>query len=176
MSIKKLIIKLTLTAVFSAFLLTGCSKEANKSETICPFSDAVWSYSEDDIIKMEGTEYETYDSIYYGLTYSFKKEYASHPGTIKYMFDDKGNLRSIGWAYSTDDIDDLGKVYDEIYAYHLDKFGDYSYTAPGSDAAGNWGGVWYRDEGNIVLSCMFSSDNLALQCAYLHPEVSRGGK
>ena len=40
----------------------------------------------------------------------------------------------------------------------------------------NYGGVWYRDNGDIILSVMITSETKALQFSFLSPAVSSGGQ
>ena len=63
----------------------------------------------------------------------------------------------------------LVSLYDEINTYTLDKFGESGYNPQNST---NYGNVWYREEGNIIISTMLTSTNKALQYAYLNPVVS----
>ena len=82
----------------AGMLLTGCGK---KTAQIAPFSDATWETVESDLATLEtGEEKETYPSMYYGQTHTYAKSYLDYDGTVKYMFDDKGQLMGqIGRAH-----------------------------------------------------------------------------
>ena len=56
-----------------------------------------------------------------------------------------------------------------ISASTVEKYGESGYDANG---VGNYGGVWYRENGDIILTTMVTTENKALQYAYLHPLVS----
>lgn len=70
--------------------LSGCQKKAKQPE--CPFTSIKWGDTLDDVIALEGTSNDTYDSIYKGTTYTYAKEYDGLKGTVKYMFDDHEKL------------------------------------------------------------------------------------
>ena len=55
------------------------------------------------------------------------------------------------------------------YMFDVEKYGESGYDAGG---VGNYGGVWYRENGDIILTTMVTTENKALQYAYLHPLVS----
>lgn len=167
---------LLIWALIALMLLTGCSVSAKIGETVCPFTEVGWKCSEKTLKAYETGDFTTYPSVYSGTTYNYHKDYMGHNGTIKYMYDNNGDLKCIGWLYSAENMEDLTEVFDMLYDECNEKYGDYDYVAPGGGVVGNAGGVWYRDEGNIVLSQMTTDDVLAVQCTYLHPDVSRGGK
>ncbi len=135
----------------------------------CPFTELNWESSLEDIITIEGKDYSTYDSVYGGLCYTFPKEYMDLNGTIKYMFDENLNLVCVAWAYTSEDAQELYSLYDTINASVNQIFGESEYNPQNST---NYGNVWYREDGNIILSIMNADFNKALQYAYLHPSVS----
>ncbi len=85
------------------------------------------------------------------------------------MFDEKGRLMSIAWAYSAEEEQELYDFYDFIEE-------DVNTLTNETEVTSNAGHVWHREEGNIVLSLMITSDLKALQYAYLHPDVSNSPK
>ena len=161
--------KLFFFLLLPALLLPlGCGK-ANPKTPAAPFSDASWDDTLEDILSSEGEGYSTYASVYGGTCYTYPKIYQERQGTIKYMFDGEGRLMCIAWTCSADEEQELYNFYNVIEE-SVDAIvnGD----APETDQPTNAGRVWYREEGNIILSLMITSDLKALQYAYLHPDVS----
>ena len=165
---KQRLLSLCLAAVFSISLLTGCSAPSS-TEPDCPFSGLKWSSSVEDMEAAEGTEHETYDSVYGGTTYTYTKEFGGVSGTVKYMFDEDEQLAAIAWAYGTEDTDELDSLYDTIHSDLVETYGESGYN---TSKETNYGDVWYRDEGNIIISTMVTDSQKALQYAYLSPEQS----
>ena len=97
--------------VLCILLLAGCGKD---NPPASPFSDISWNHTAEDIIAYEGDGYSTYDSVYGGICYTYPKAYQDRQGTIKYMFDEKGCLMSIAWAYSAEEEQELYDFYDFI--------------------------------------------------------------
>lgn len=161
-------------------LLCACSSgdssgaASGKSEPVSPISEAAWASTVNDMMAVEGDSYSTYDSVYGGTTYSYPKEYLGREGTIKYMFDEKEELMCIAWAYGSDDENELYTLYDEINQSVNDVHGESGYNA--DSHASNYGNVWYLKSGDIILSTMITSDNKALQYAYLNPVISNAEK
>ena len=85
------VVCLALILVMSASCLFGCGKK----EVICPFTEIKWDNSAEDIFALEGEDYEEGESLYYGDSYIYSKEYKGFDGTVQYMFDEKGKLASI---------------------------------------------------------------------------------
>lgn len=166
---KKKILSLALTLSLAASLLAGCGSKASDSQPDCPFSELKWSSSVKDMEKAEGSDYETYDSVYGGTTYTYPKEFKGSEGTVKYMFDDKERLSGIAWAYGSEDADELYGLYDDIHKDLIDTYGDSGYN---TDKETNYGDVWYREDGNIIISTMVTDSQKALQFAYISPEQS----
>lgn len=160
--------------ILSAFalLLGGCQK-TETPQNIAPFSDATWEYTREDILSYEGDNYTTYDSVYGGTCYTYPKTYENYQGTIKYMLDAEDRLMCIAWAYSSDDEQELYSLYESISQSVYEANGETAYE---TDKPTNYGNVWRREEGNIILSTMITSDVKALQYAYLHPDVSNSGE
>lgn len=144
----------------------------HSEDSVAPFTDLSWSASTEDMIAAEGRDYETYPSVYNGTTYTYPKQYLGKDGTVKYMFDENGALMSAAWAFSSENIGVLQDLYNEINASVNASFGESGYNADGTNSVGNYGNVWYLEQGDIVLSTMITSEAKALQYAYLHPSVS----
>ena len=151
--------------VLFALVLCACRKEESPAAPVSPFSDSTWEYTVEDILAYEGSSPETYDSVYGGICYTYPKTYQEHQGTIKYMFDDKERLMCIAWACSADEAQELYDFYDLIEKDVNSQTGE-------TGSSSNTGCVWYRENGNIILSLMITSDLKAMQYAYLHPDVS----
>lgn len=154
--------------------LTACGrKKEAEPELDCPFTDLGWNSTVDDVLSAEGDDYSTYDSLYGGLCYTYPKEYEGHAGTVKYMFNEDDKLMSVAWAYSAENADEIEALYDTISTSITAKYGKSGLDA---DGVGNYGGVWYLESGDIILTTMITSETQALQYAYLHPLVSNTEK
>ena len=151
---------------------TGCISEKFKSETVCPFSALTFESTVNDMIQAEGVSYETYDSIYKGITYTYAKDYLGYPGDIKYMFDGEGNLCNISWAYTTGDADSVVEVYEAVLKDTENIRGE----GTKDDGIGNYCTMWKGDAGSVVLSGVLTSDVTVMQIAYMSPEVSKQTK
>lgn len=150
--------------------LTACGVEKETEPMFdCPFTELQWSSTVDDMLAAEGEAYSTYDSLYGGLCYTYPKDYEGLSGTVKYMFNEDNELMSVAWAYSAENAEDIEALYETISASIVAENGESGYDAGG---VGNYGGVWYRESGDIILTTMITSDAKALQYAYLHPLVS----
>lgn len=149
--------------------LTGCGSRASTTLPDCPFSELKWASSVKDMEQIEGTDYETYDSVYGGTTYTYAKEYQGVAGTVKYMFDDRKRLACIAWAYGSENADELYGLYETIHADVVSAHGESGYN---TQKETNYGDVWYLDDGNIIISTMITESQKALQFAYLSPEQS----
>lgn len=147
-----------------ALFLCGCGKDSVPTP-VSPFSDSTWEYTAEEIAAYEGTDCTTYDSVYGGTCYTYPKAYQNRQGTIKYMFNDENRLVCIAWTCASDEEQDLYDFYDLIEESVNSQTGE-------TDTTSHAGRVWYRENGNIVLSLMITSDLKALQYAYLHPDVS----
>ena len=123
----------------------GCQKNAAPIP-VSPFSDATWEYTKEDILNYQG-----------------------YQGTVKYMLDANERLMCIAWTYSSTDEQELYTLFESIQQAVYETNGDTSYE---TDKPTNYGNVWYREEGNIILSTMITTDLKALQYSYLNPEVS----
>lgn len=167
-SLKPYGISALLLSALLAILLCGCQK-GEPAAAVSPFSDVTWEYSTEDIRAYENTEPTTYDSVYGGLCYTYPKSYDTFEGTVKYMFDGEEKLMCIAWTCSSEEEQELYDFYAQIEAaVNAKTDGNPAVT----DKISNAGHVWYREDGNIILSLMLTSDLKALQYAYLHPDVS----
>lgn len=153
-------------ALVSSFL-AGCS--TSKKDTEFPFSEITWDATYDDMVELEGTSDNTYDSIYGGTTYAYPKKYLDLDGTVKYMYDAEEKLMCVAWVYSANLNDDLEKPYNTIHDALEKAHGESGYNTENST---NYGSVWYLDEGNIILSAVTTDTQKALQYSYLNPAVS----
>ena len=82
------------------------------------------------------------------------------------MLDEENRLKSIAFACPFEAEQELYNFYGLLEeSINAENPNETSQTT-------NSGHIWYREEGNIVLSLMVTSDLKALQCAYLHPDVS----
>ena len=150
----------------AGMLLTGCGK---KTAQIAPFSDATWETVESDLATLEtGEEKETYPSMYYGQTHTDAKSYLDYDGTVKYMFDDKGQLMGLAWTV----VAKSEAQYQEIYKTLKDKLKKEYGDSTDRSGATNAGDVWYTEEGDIILIGSSTDKLKVVQCGYLNPLVS----
>lgn len=159
---------LILFSVLLILPLYSCQKKESKVP-VSPFSEADWEYTLEDILTCEGTEYTTYDSLYGGPCYTYSKTYQEHQGTVKYMFDDEEHLMCIAWACPSEEEQELHDLYASIEESVSKQTSKESLT---TDKSVNTGHVWYREDGNIILSLMITSNMKVLQYSYLHPDIS----
>lgn len=150
-------------------LFSACGSSAGITAAVAPFSDASWESTAEDILALEGESTDTYDSLYGGICYTYAKSYDGYDGTVKYMMDEQDRLMCVAWAYSSDSEEELSSLYKKIQDPLTSQYGDTSYD---TNKATNYGNVWYREEGNIIVSTMITSELKSLQYAYLHPSVS----
>lgn len=170
MNISRLFIPVIL--VIPLLLFTACKADtASKEEldVVSPFTEITWEDDFEDVTNLEGDNYESYDSVYGGTTYTFPKEYLNLDGTIKYMFDGEGKLMCVAWSYGSNNLDSLTELYDEIHSDVEATYGESGYNA---NASTNFGDVWHLDGGNIILSVMNTNTQKALQYSYVNPVVS----
>lgn len=143
--------------------LSGCG---NVKPIDCPLTDLGWEITSKELIASEGEALSTYDSIYGGLTYTYESSYMDRTGTIKYMYDSEDVLMSVGWAYSSDDEEELKALYDEIHEQLVAEHGESGYTTTEET---NYGDVWKLEEGHIIISVVLTESNKALQISYVSP-------
>ena len=147
-------------------MLCACS---TSSKINCPFTDLSWEAETDDMIGLEGDGYETYESIYKGMTYTYPKEYLGRTGIIKYMYDDAGKLCNVSWSYTGDGAEEIMEVYknvvDEMNALHGKSKND--------DGVGNYCEIWESDGGTVMANAVVTNDVTVMQIAYMSPDVSK---
>lgn len=170
---KKKALSLCLVFSLAAALLIGCGSEPDGTQPECPFSELKWTSSVQDMEAVEGTAYETYDSVYGGTTYTYPKDYKNVTGTVKYMFDDKDRLSGIAWAYGSENESELYTLYFSIHGDLVESYGSSGYN---TEKESNYGDVWYRKEGNIIISTMITNSQKALQFAFVSPDHSTAEK
>lgn len=158
-----------LILVQAILLLSGCGQKTTVALD-CPFTDFNWSTSPDEMTSTLGAAAKTYDSIYGGTTYVYSTTYEGRDGSVKYMFDDKEALMCVAFTYVPDTSDEVLSLYNEVHSSLLKSLGESGYE---TDADTNYGDVWYRDEGDVIISCMITSDINSLQYSYLNPIVSK---
>lgn len=166
---KHILFKLPFLVILSCclILLSGCQE--TQAAAVSPFSSATWEFTKEDILQAEGSDFTAYDSVYGGICYTYPKTYEGYEGTVKYMLDEQDRLMCIAWTYSAESDDELHALYNQLQA-NVSAQNDTA--SQETEAATNYGNVWYREEGNIVISSMVTSSMKALQYAYLHPDVS----
>lgn len=147
--------------------LTGCSSTVK--EVICPFTEITWENTLEDVQAMEGELQDSYYSSYKGTTYVYEKEYLGLSGTIKYMFDDEENLRSMAWLYLPESDEELEDVYADLVKQTNKLYGKSGFDSDMTTAKGE---VWYLEGGNILIGVMSTGVNEAIQYQFFHPEVS----
>lgn len=159
----KMILSVTFIGMF--ILLTGCGNKA-----AAPFTDVTWKVGTEEMTASMGEALKTYDSIYGGTTYVYNTSYEGRDGVIKYMYDDKDALMCVAFTYVPETADEVLSLYEEIHSSLEKELGESGYKA---DHDTNYGDVWYRDEGDIIISCMITSEQNSLQYSYLNPVVSK---
>ena len=160
----------SLISLITAVALSGCSK--GSSNIGCPFSELSWDDSYDEMIKIEGEQYETYDSIYKGTTYTYPKEYLGNPGMIKYMYDDAGKLCNVSWSYTGDDADEVLTVYRAVCDDTVNTHG----PSTSDDGIGNYCEIWAAENGTVMANAVITNDTKVMQIAYMSADVSKQGK
>lgn len=156
--------------LITAFAVTGCS--GSGSDIGCPFTGLSWDASYEDMIELEGDGYETYDSIYKGLTYTYPKEYLGNPGMIKYMYDDSGKLCNVSWSYTGTDADEVLTVYRAVCDDTVSTRG----KSTSDDGIGNYCEIWASESGTVMANAVITNDTKVMQIAYMSADVSKQGK
>ena len=160
------IVSLLLVTLLVSFSFTGCGKE---KPTVIPYTDLSLSSTYEDMIKVEGESNETTDSFFEGITYSYPKSYLGLNGDVTYNYNADNQLCSISWMYVADTKEDISDIYTNIKEELVSSYGESGYNTGNST---NSGDVWYRKEGNIILSCVTTSSLCAISYTYMHPSVS----
>ena len=96
--------------LLTSFIFSLCGCSSPQKQVTCPFTEITWENTLEDVQALEGELLDSYYSSYKGTTYVYEKEYLGLSGTIKYMFDDKENLKSMAWLYLPESDEDLEEV------------------------------------------------------------------
>ena len=144
--------------------LAGCA-----SSTAIPFSNAKWSWRLADVRAEEGNAKDKTVSVYGGDTYLFDKTYLGHDGTIKYMFNEEGNLASVAWTYTGNDSKEVMDIFKTIDNAETKKHGESEFSNTNDTA---YGDVWYLDGYHIVITAFSYEDKTTVQYAYINEEYS----
>ena len=150
--------------------LSGCS--ATGAEMNCPFTELTWDSSKDDMTALEGNLFDSYDSIYNGITYTYPKEYLGNGGMIKYMYDGSGKLCNVSWSFTGEGEDSVMKVYRDVCG-EMEKLHGKSRN---DDGVGNYCEIWTSNGGTVMASAVITNDTKVMQIAYMNPEISKQGK
>ena len=162
----KKLICLTIILTLTVACLVACKKT---KEIKCPFTEITWENTLDDIKALGGKLNETVDSSYKGDTYDVKATYNGLDGIVQYMFDANDKLVCMAFNYTSDDAEDLNKVYKTLLAETEDTYGESGYHY---ELATSGGHVWYSDNGNIILFYISTGEVKTIQYSYKHPDVS----
>lgn len=152
--------------MMASLMLTACG---SKSPAVCFLTDLTWESSVDDMIAAEGEEFDSYASVYNGLTYIYPKTYQTKDGDIKYMFDDKGKLCNVAWSYEGETGDDVLEIYNQIVSSVMAERGE----GENHDGVNTYGRVWKTDNGSIVISAVTTTGANFLQLSFMSKEVSK---
>ena len=167
---RSIIHTISLLSLITAVALSGCSQQ--RSDIGCPFSELSWDASYEEMVSLEGEQYETYDSIYKGTTYTYPKEYLGNPGMIKYMYDDTGKLCNVSWSYTGDDTDEVLTVYRAVCDDTVNTRG----LSTSDDGVGNYCEIWASENGTVMANAVITNDTKVMQIAYMSADVSKQGK
>ena len=158
-----------LTALMLVLFLIGCGNAAAAdNQSGCPFSNLAWDATVEDMTNLEGEQFETYDSIYQGTTYTYAKEYLGFTGMIKYMYDGDGRLCNMAWSYAGTDTEDVNKVYEAVCADTSTRFGE----SKTDDGVGNLGQTWVTKTETIMVNAVMTNDTNVMQIAFMRADVS----
>ena len=155
--------------LLTSFIFSLCGCSSPQKQVTCPFTEITWENTLEDVQALEGELLDSYYSSYKGTTYVYEKEYLGLSGTIKYMFDDKENLKSMAWLYLPESDEDLEEVYANLCDQTNKLYGESGFDSDMSTAKGE---VWYLEGGNILIGVMSTGVNEAIQYQFFHPEVS----
>ena len=157
---------LLLTLLFCVSCLCGCGAK----EVKCPFTEANWESTIEDIKALETDLEEGGESSYYGASYLAPSTYRDLDGTVQYMFDEEDNLALVQWSYETDSLDELETLYQTIHNELTDSYGEGGFESQFSSSIG--GDVWYLENGNIILMFSAVDDYKAIHLSYVSPDHS----
>lgn len=159
-----------LCLAFILVMSTSCLFGCGGKEVVCPFTEIKWENTVEDIFALEGENYEEGESLYYGDSYVYPKEYKGYNGTIQYMFDEKDKLACMVWLYSSESHDEVFGLYEEITKELTDEYGEGGLDSAFASQVG--GNVWYLDGGNIILMASLVDEYKAVQFSFVSPKHS----
>lgn len=169
MTTKKKLLHLALSLILVVSLFAGCGSNDHANLPDCPFSDLAWDSSVSAMEELEGSDYTTEVSYYGGTAYIYSRTYKNAPGTIRYSFDEKDALAAIAWSYISDNDGEVATLYHSIREDMVKAYGDSGYQ-PDQDTY--FGDVWYRKDGNIIVSAVRTQDLKAVQVTFVSPKHS----
>ena len=147
--------------------LSGCGSTASSMD--CPYTSLSWEDRVDDMTALEGANYETYDSIYHGMTYTYPKSYLDYGGVIKYMYDGDGKLCNVSWSYTGVSEDDVMEVYSAVCDAMSARYGGGTVD----DGVGNLCEMWVLENETIMANAVITDDTKAMQIAFMNADVSQ---
>lgn len=159
-------IRLLVACLLLAVLPAGCGKQA----LACPYDELGWETDEKALAAAKGECKDTYASTYGGETYPYAGSYLGREGTVKYMYDEKGQLACVAFAYGSEDASEIEAFYKELTEKTEAAYGKPDYEPK---EATNYGKKWELENGRIIISVMMTDTNKALQIAYIHPDSSK---
>ena len=161
------VVSVILISCFMIISFSACSKDS--SSINCPFTEMSWEDTTDRMISLEGDGYDTYDSIYKGLTYTYPKEYLGNTGMIKYMYDGNGKLCNVSWSYTGDSEDDVMEVYRAV----VEDMNKLHGNSTNDDGVGNYCEMWISSGGTVMANAVITNDTKVMQIAYMSADVSK---
>lgn len=142
-------------------LLSACGK----TEFTAPFAENVkWNMGEAEVKSALGEPNETYLSVYGGDCCTYPCRYLDRDGTLKIMFDVKGKLASIAWAYVTYDSEDINRLSSEIVDKETALRGK---TSTDPNGRGTQGNVWYSSAGDVLTASIAVDGQYGFQYSYI---------
>ena len=169
MTTKKKLLRLALSLILLTALFSGCDSNDHANLPVCPFSELKWTSSVSAMEELEGSDYTTEESYYGGTAYIYSRTYKNAPGTVRYSFDEKDVLAAIAWSYISDNDGEISTLYHSIRKDMVKAYGESGYQ-PDQDTY--FGDVWYRKDGNIIVSAVRTQDLKAVQVTFVSPKHS----
>ena len=158
--------KLVVCSLLAAALITGCGKSSYKT---APFTTLDWDATLDDVVALEGEDYEE-DASYLGHAYDYPKTYNDVDGTIRYVIsEDDGTLKSVSWTYEAPEGSDISEMFITLHDELEDELGE---SGEYTEDATTCTDIWRREAGNITIISIISTDYNALMLSYLSPDSS----
>lgn len=164
MNAKSTIKKLISLSLLVIVLFTACGSDKNR----IPFSKLTFETSYEDMVSKLGDPTDT-TTTYLGDTYGYSCKYLQKDGTVRYTFDEDGNMASITWLYESEDGEEVSDLYADIHKELVNKHGK---TKEATDDVTQLSDIWRLDTGNITLVAVVSSDYNGLMYTYLSKDHS----